>query len=240
MGLFSDILEEINESEYAPIMTTGWSYPSRYAYSFPIVSKRAIGERVKKYKPHDERYEEKKPTPEELRKDLNDFEIIKYCNRINEKQILFARNKCEIRSIIINDLMDEMLNMIDETCAYINHVKATIAAESLTINYRLPLIDEDQLKKELLSTIYRTLYISIKNGLPMSLGLFRKMVKDLIQLTNVLDSSAKNKTVDKFYVENWFKIISGEHAGAIVCHNCGRPLIKTIPYCFNCFEGRYS
>lgn len=243
MGLYSDILEEIYENEYSdfvPNMMVDWSYHSRPACSYGIVSKKEVGTRISDYKTSKVIIKNTKATPEEIRRELNELENIEYVNRMNEKQLLYVRNKAVIKSRLVNDLIDEMLELIEESCNYIDKVKGKIDSKGITINYSLKEVNEPQLRKELLYTIYRTVYLSIKRGLPMSVSFFRKVVKDLIQLTMLMDSNTQNEKIDKFFVEEYFKSISGTIQSSVVCHNCGRPLLKNIPYCFNCYEGRFS
>lgn len=179
-----------------------------------------------------------KRTKSQIQTELNDLESQLYYYRVCEKNLLRVKNNFEIRSIVVMDIIDGLLEFYNDSCNSIIELQEEIRNNS-NFNFKgvAKEVNETNIRKELTQSIFSIVDGGLTKGLPLSREMFRNLVKDL---EKVLEALLYGKPVKKKQVEEYFKTNCNKHAGMIVCQNCQKPMFADIPYCFNCFDGRYS
>lgn len=179
-----------------------------------------------------------KRTKEQIERELTELESQVYYYRICEKNLLRVINRFSMKSVVISDIIEGLLEFFDESCDSIIELQEEIRNNTKVKFRATPKeVNELNIKIELAQTIFDVVDSGITNGLPLSREMFRYLVKDLEKVLEVL---VYNEKVKKKQVEEYFMNHCKKQIGMIVCQNCNTPMLSGIPYCFKCFEGRYS
>ena len=180
-----------------------------------------------------------KRTQQQIETEYRELENSHYCYRLCEKNLLRVKNKREFQTVVVSDIVDGLLEFYSDSCDAIFEFQEELKQNTKMDLYARPReYDEKAIKKEIADEIFSIIDSGIRNDLPLSREQFRKMVRDLEKVLEILVFDGEK--VKKLQVEQYFVDVCNEKIGMVVCQNCGRPLLKDIPYCFNCYEGRYS
>ena len=175
-----------------------------------------------------------------IEKDLCDLEEVRVQHIITEKIVLWIQRQRNLECTIVTDILDEIVNQTISTYKYLNEIKESIGSVIIDhVQYKITSVDESIIKNDIFNMVVESLEYALKNGLQIDRYLFKKMVKDVsVLMHELIPDSVDDSLTDKKQVETYF----GKHCNVIkgieVCQNCGRPIFKSIPYCFNCYDRR--
>ena len=243
---FAFSIDDLIDSGHYDGMNTGWNpvSPSRYHPYFEdriFHQTSDIYEKVRSFerasKSND--VETVKRTRKEIENELNELETQRYYYRVAEKNTLRVKNKTEIRTVVISEIIEGLLDFYNESCYAIAEIQDEIK-KNTSIQYKASPKEQNEsiIKKDITKNIFDIVSNGIASGLPLSREMFKNLVKDLEVILELLDYSGR--TVKKLDVEEYFVCRCNKRIGMIVCQNCNRPMLADIPYCFNCFDGRYA
>ena len=180
-----------------------------------------------------------KRTRKQIETELVELETSLYYFRVCEKNLLRVANKYSMDSVVISDIIDGLLEYYNDSCDAIIDLKEEIRKNSGFDFKSLPKeVNEEKVKKEIVKMIFDVVENGISKGLPLSREMFRSVVKDLEKVLEVLEYNGN--PVKKAQVEEYFVINYKKKSSMIICQNCKKAMLEDIPYCFNCFDGRYS
>ena len=178
----------------------------------------------------------------EIKKDLLELELVKVHHIVVEKVALWIKKQGNIECIIVKDILEEIISQSIDTYRYLEDMKKEIGEDIIDqVKYDIPSVDEQVVKNDILNTIVESLGYALENGLEIDRYLFKKMVKDVgVLIHELIPDEVNEDLTDKKQVEMYFGTQCKVVKGIGVCQNCGQPLFKTIPYCFNCYDGKES
>ena len=245
MGI-SYIIDDLIDNGHYDGMYTGWNPINNNALRAYFDRKRdrerdELRERSEAYKKavRSKNSAVAKRTREQIETEYSELENSQHYYRLCEKNLLRVKNKCDFQTAVVSDIVDGLLEFYSDSCDAIFEFQEELKQSTKLDLYARPRdYDEKAIKKEIADGIFSIIDSGIRNDLPLSRELFRKMVRDLEKVLERLIFDGEK--VKKLQVEQYFADVCNEKVGMVVCQNCGRPLLKAIPYCFNCYEGRYS
>lgn len=179
-------------------------------------------------------------TRKEIETIITELENDRYYSCLAEKELLRLINKKILQSPVIKDIVSGLQLAYKNSYESAEQIKIDVL-EKVNINFNpTPKdIDSDVLRNNIVKSVFGIVDNGIVSGLPLSREAFKSLVKDLGHILQMLKYNDKKK-VSKFEVEQYFMDEFQRKRGAIVCQNCHRSLLEGIPYCFDCFDGRYS
>lgn len=243
---FAISVDDLIDAGHYDGMTTGWNpinTPNYYSYfsEKKKEEKQIIKEKIRFYSDSKAtgNHQAIKRTQEEIEAELIELESMRYYYRVAEKNLLMVKNNANIQSVIVADIMNGLLEFYDISCESIAEIQEEIK-EKTSVEYTAIAkeCNEGAIRKDIVKNIFDIISNGITNGLPLSREVFKSMVKDLERVLEILEYN--DRKVKKLDVEDYFIKKCKKRIGMVVCQNCHRPLLADIPYCFNCFDGRYS
>lgn len=241
MGLFTDTVQSIWDNGFCDGNCVGWNPITESTREYLIkMREREKQARLAHVETLKNRREEAiKRTNTQIENELIELETLRYVYRVSEKNLLRVKNQCELQSVVIKDIVDGLLEFYEDNCEAITEIQDEIRKSTgIVLTPKAKEVNEVSVKKDIAKTITYMVDSGISNGLPLSSIVFRNIVKDLELLIGMLEYDGQ--TIKKLDVERYFEEKCKKSKSMIICQNCGREMITGIPYCFNCFDGRYS
>lgn len=232
MGLFSDILEECRDRaiDYDPCL-----FPTGFLF-YPSSKQREFRQTISEYRAEINR-DDSKQIRRKLREQATLLENLKHNYLISEKILIDLQKSCQFRSELTKGKLQQVENDLRRSyrtvCGIIQEIHDEIGAFEVQIS----LIQEDAISAELFELILCSFIYSIKNvqNAPFDTSAFRKVVSDMASIIRYFQKGVPDGA-DKNIVSDYLKKNFNISQAHICCQNCGKTLLKEIPYCLNCYE----
>lgn len=233
MGLFSDILEECRNRavDYDPCL-----FPRGMLF-YPVAHRQNVKTILAEYHTESIRHNNNETLRKKLIEQAQALESMKCTYLLSEKILLGLLNSERFKSDLtitkLNRLQRDLQKSYKTICDTISEIHREIGKFDTQIESP----DECAVKNELFDLVVHSFVYSIKNSdhAPFDTSSFRKIVSDMAHIIRHFQreiTEPQDKKVVYDFLENQLGVAKSHHQ----CQNCGKFLLKNIPYCLNCYE----
>ena len=233
MGLFSDILEECRNQavDYDPCL-----FPTGMLFS-PVERQQKVKTILAEYHTESVQHNNNEALRKKLIEQAQALESMKCTYLLSEKILLGLLNSEKFKSDLTVTKLSRLQRDLQKSYKTVCDTISEIHREIGKFDTQVESPDERTVKDELFDLIMHSFMYSIRNSdnAPFDTSSFRKIVSDMAHVIRHFQRELmepQDKKVVYDFLENQLGVTKSYHQ----CQNCGKPLLKNIPYCLNCYE----
>lgn len=233
MGIFSDILEynreNIRVGELDPAMIQSF-----YRYKRGVQVKNYT--RISDYSSQLRSQEQKRFLEQFFTQNYAELNHAKNSYLFLEKLILEIINRDIIKTTAVSKILKNICINVNNSYRGICELLDDCIKYSDVNNTQNCIIDENDIKSELLSTIINNILGAIKysDTNDGEEAIFRNIVYDCANIITYLENVQVDKAAKLIFSE--YLECNGIYKSKLICRNCGEKLYEGIDYCLNCYE----
>ena len=233
MGLFSDILEECRNQavDYDPCL-----FPTGMLF-YPTERRQKVKNILAEYHTESFLHNNNEALRKKLIEQAQALENMKCTYLLSEKILLGLLNSEKFKSDLTTSKLRRLQQDLQKSYKTVCDTISEIHQELGQFDVRIDAPDECEVKDKLFDLVMRSFVYSIRNSdnAPFDTSSFRKIVSDMAYIIRYFQkeiTELQDKKVVCDFLENQLGIVKSHHQ----CQNCGKQLLKNIPYCLNCYE----
>lgn len=233
MGLFSDILEECRNQavDYDPCL-----FPTGMLF-YPVERQQKVKTILAEYHTESVRHNNNEALRKKLIEQAQALENMKCTYLLSEKILLALLHSEKFKSDLTVTKLSRLHRDLQKSYKNVCDIIAEIHREIGKFDTQVESPDECAVKDELFDLAMRSFVYSIRNSdnAPFDTSSFRKIVSDMAHIIRYFQkeiTELQDKKVVYDFLENQLGVAKSHHQ----CQNCGKLLLKNIPYCLNCYE----